>query len=144
VTRAWWIDEAAVLAGSVPGEDEAARLRAEGFGLAVSLKHERKRLAGLSVYSIPIGEGHAPSLVQACEFAALMGAVASSTRSLVFCDNGLGRSSFMGAIYWIAKGLTVDDAVARVARSSGVAPVWPDGRWHDVLVGFERLGWRFP
>jgi hypothetical protein len=142
VTRAWWIDEAAVLAGSAPGEDEAARLRAEGFGLAVSLMHGRKTLAGLSVYPIPIGEGHAPSLVQACEFAALMGAVAASTRSLVFCDNGLGRSSFMGAIYWIAKGLTVDDAVARVARSSGVAPVWPDGRWRDVLVGFERLGWR--
>jgi hypothetical protein len=66
--------------------------------------------------------------VQACEFAALMGAVLRSTKSLVYCNDGLRRSAFMGAVYWIARGLSAAQAQERVCVSAGVASAWPDAR----------------
>lgn len=143
MTREWWVDEARLLAGSPPGDGDLARLRADGFGLAVSLTADRAALEGWTVYAIPIEDGQAPSLVQACEFAALMGAVLRSTKSLVFCNDGLRRSAFMGAVYWIARGLSAAQAQERVCFSAGVASAWPDARWGDVLARFEQLHWRF-
>lgn len=150
--RTWWIDESALLAGSNPSNEHLARLRDDRFSLAVSLldeSHDPPRYnkqsaasAGWSIYRIPIAEGAVPSLVQVCEFAALMGAVPRSTKTLVFCDDALGCSAFMGAVYWVAKGLTVSAATARVASSAGMEPGWKSGRWCDVLGKFQRLAWR--
>jgi len=147
-----WIDESKLLASSNPSDEGLARLRADGFGLAVSLLVESKQpprynkksaaSAGWAIYAIPIEEGAIPSLVQACEFIALIGAVPKATRTLVFCDRGLGRSPFMGAVYWIAKGLTVAAATARVASSAGVEPGWKTQAGDEVLRKFEQLQWR--
>ena len=150
--RTWWIDESSLLAGSNPSKHHLARLREERFGLAVSLLDEKRTLprydqqsaasAGWSIYRIPIQEDSVPSLVQVCEFAALMGAVPPATKTLVFCDGGRRHSAFMGAVYWIAKGLKVSEAVARVASSAGMDGSWRTDVGDNVLRKFEQLGWR--
>ena len=149
--RKWWIDESSLLASSHPSDGLLAHLRAEGFGLGVSLlekqqppRYDKKsaEVAGWGIYKIPIEQGATPSLVQVCEFIALLGAVSQATKVLVFCDTGLGRSAFMGAVYWIAKGLTASAATARVASSAGVDPAWNNDGWDEVLRDFEQLRWR--
>jgi len=152
MTPKWWIDESNLLASSHPSDEGLARLHAEGFSLAVSLLDENKQpprydkkvatTAGWAIYSIPIVEGATPSLVQVCEFTALIGAVPKATRTLVFCDNRSGRQAFMGAVYWIAKGLTLAAATARVSSSAGVDPGWKTEAGDEVLRKFEQLGWR--
>ena len=152
--RRWWIDESIVLAASNPSDDDLSALRAEGFGVAVSLldaNHQRPRhdpssaaSSGWMLYMIPIEQRAAtPTLVQACEFVALVGAVGKVTKSLVFCNDGLSRSAFMGAVYWIAKGVPVDTAIARVTMSANMDTAWKKSA-EDVLRSFEKLGWRIP
>lgn len=146
----WWIDESMLLASSHPSDEGLARLRAEGFDLAVSLLDRNKQpprydknsaaIAGWAIYRIPIEEGATPSLVQVCEFTALIGAVPKATKTLVFCERPSGRQAFMGAVYWIAKGLTVAAATARVASSAGLG--WKTEAGDEVLRKFEQLGWR--
>jgi protein-tyrosine phosphatase len=152
MAKSWWIHEARLLAGSNPTNQDLSPLRAQGFSLAVSLldektqhpRYDRKAATdgGWGIYPIPIEEGEPPSLVQMCEFASLIGAAAKATKILVFCDNGLGRSAFMGAVYWIAKGLSAIEATSRVARSAGVDRAWSAEDWHAGLRRFEALQWR--
>src|SRR5262245_45419376 len=89
--RRWWIDEATVLASSNPTDDDLSALRAEGFGLAVSLldeNHQRPRYdprsaasSGWMLYTIPVDhQADTPTLIQACEFVALVGAVSHVTK----------------------------------------------------------------
>ena len=152
--RKWWIDESVVLAASNPSDDELSALRANGFGVAVSLldaDHQRPRYdpksaasSGWMLYAIPIDHGAAtPTLVQACEFAALVGAVGNVTKSLVFCKDGQSRSAFMGAVYWIAKGVPASTAIARVSMSANLDTAWARSS-EEVLRRFEKLGWRIP
>jgi protein-tyrosine phosphatase len=108
-TRTWWIDEPRVMASSNPSDEDLARLRAEGFGAAVSFLEESKHpprydgrfaaAAGWTICSIPIEEGCAPSLEQISEFTERMKAVPDGTKVLVFCESGSGRSALMGAVY---------------------------------------------
>ncbi|HEX7889284.1 MAG TPA: hypothetical protein VF522_08005 [Ramlibacter sp.] len=152
--RRWWIDESTILATSNPSDDDLSALRAEGFGVAVSLldaSHQRPGYdprsaasSGWMLYTIPIDQRAAtPTLVQACEFAALLGAVCNVTKSLVFCKDGVARSAFMGAVYWIAKGVPVNTAIARVTTSANVETAWGRSS-EEVLRSFEKLGWRIP
>jgi hypothetical protein len=152
--RRWWIDESILLAASNPSDDDLSALRAEGFGVAVSLldaNHQRPRYdsgwaasSGWMLYTIPIDHRAAsPTLVQACEFAALLGAVRNVTKSLVFCKDGLARSAFMGAVYWIAKGVPVSTAIARVNLRANADTAWGKSA-EEVLRSFEKLGWRIP
>jgi protein-tyrosine phosphatase len=150
--KSWWIHESRLLAGSNPANRDLLPLRADGFGLAVSLLDERTQAArydkkaaaerGWGVYKIPIEEGVTPSLVQMCEFASLVGVASQTTKVLVFCDSGLGRSAFMGAVYWIAKGLSAGEATSRMERSAGVDRAWNEDAWHACLRQFEALRWK--
>jgi protein-tyrosine phosphatase len=36
---------------------------------------------------------------------------------LVHCEGGIGRTGTMAAAYWIARGLTVADAIARIRKA---------------------------
>ncbi|NNU45246.1 hypothetical protein [Ramlibacter montanisoli] len=150
--RRWWIDEATVLAGSNPNDGDLSALRAEGFGMAVSLLDASQQRPnfdpgsaagrGWMLYTIPIDQrAAAPTLVQACEFAALLGAVSNVTKSLVFCSDDVGRPAFMGAVYWIAKGIPVSAAMARVTLSARVDITWHESS-EEVLRSFGKLGWR--
>ncbi len=146
--RTWWIDEPLVMASSNPSDEELAQLRVQGFSVAVSFlqedrqapRYDRKSaaLAGWSIYPLPIEEGRAASLEQACEFMARMRALPKGTKVLVYCESGLGRSAFMGAIYWIARGLTAAEAVTRV-QGGGVEPDWKTEERESVLQRYEKL-----
>ena len=152
--RRWWIEEPTLVAASSPSDEDLSALRAEGFGVAVSLldaNHQRPRYDvtaatgnGWMLYTIPIDHHVAcPTLIQACEFVALVGAVSRATRSLVFCKDGVARSAFMGAVYWIARGVPVSAAIERVSTSANVDSTWI-GNSAEVLGSFEKLGWRLP
>ena len=129
----WWIDEPLVMASSNPSDEDLARLRAQGFSVVVSLLEEKKRpprydkksaaRAGWTIYSIPIEEGGVPSRDQLADFLRQVRALPEGTKMLVHCESGLGRSAFMGAVYWIAKGLTATEAIARV-QQAGLEPDW--------------------
>jgi protein-tyrosine phosphatase len=149
----WWIDRSWLLAGSNPTDEMLAGLRSQSFSLAVSLldrqrspKYDKHSAAtsGWGVYRIPFDEGATPSLVQVCEFTAFVGAVSQSEarKILVFCDSGTGRSAFMGAVYWVAKGLNATAAKALVASNAGVKTPWSGRDWDEVLLAFEKLRWR--
>jgi hypothetical protein len=150
--KSWWIDESRLLAGSNPATRDLSPLRADGFTLAVSLLDERTQPArydkkaasdrGWGVYKIPIEDGVTPSLVQMCEFASLVGVASRTTKVLVFCDIGIGRSAFMGAVYWIAKGLSTAEATTLVERSAGVERAWNEEALNAGLRKFEALRWK--
>jgi len=140
----WWIDEAVLLAGRNPEDADLARLREWGFGVAVSLLEEERQparydskaasRAGWSIYSIPVPEGAAPSLEQLADFTKRVQS-SQGTKVLVFCDTGLGRSACMGAAYWVARGSTVSDAVARLAKA-GVKSDWLTAERKAVLYAW--------
>jgi len=146
--RTWWFDEPLVLASGNPGDEELARLRARGFSVMVSLLEEGKEparydrqaapLAGWSIHSIPVKEGGAPSLDQIRDFTALLAGLRDSTRVLVHCESGLGRSAFMGAAYWIARGLTAREAIARVQQATASAD-WRTAERARRLQQYEKL-----
>lgn len=147
-TRTWWIDEPLVMASGNPTDEDLAQLRARGFGVAVSFLQEDKQsprydrkaaaLAGWSIHSIPIEEGRAALPDQVCEFMARMTALAKGTKVLVYCESGLGRSAFMGAVYWIARGLTAGEAIARV-QQVGLEPDWKTAERESFLHEYEKL-----
>jgi protein-tyrosine phosphatase len=129
----WWIDEPLVMGSSNPTDDDLARLRGQSFSLVVSFLEENKQpprydkksatAAGWSFDSIPIEEGGAPSPDQLAEFMARVRALPKGIKILMHCESGLGRTAFMGAVYWIAKGLPASQAIARV-QQAGLKPDW--------------------
>ena len=146
-TFAWWISEPLVRGSNNPTDDDLARCRADGTNVAVSLLEEAKQAprynkrsaldAGWSIYSIPIGEGCAPSLEQIRDFTARLEALPTGTKVLVFCESGSGRTAFMGAAYCIGNGLTTSQAIARMSEACG-ATDWVTPERHRVLNEFER------
>lgn len=120
----WWIDEPFLLGSSNPSDKELASLRDQGFSVLVSLLDDSKQpprydvtaaaLAGWSCHSISIQDFHPPSLEQLRDFTALLEAAPPGAGVLVHCEGGSGRTGTMAAAYWIKKGVTATDAVARV------------------------------
>jgi protein-tyrosine phosphatase len=147
----WWVDEPIVMACSNPSDQQLARLRALGFSVLVSLLEEKMQpprydkksaaLAGWAIHSIPIEEGGAPSLDHLCRFTAWMKTLPEGAKVLIHCESGLGRSAFMGAVYWIAKGLPANDAIARVGEAglAKLAPDWNTPQREVLLHDYARL-----
>jgi hypothetical protein len=108
-TYSWWIDEPRAMASGNPGDQDLARLRTQGFRVAVSLlggkarppRYDKKSaaLAGWAIWSVPVEGGGAPSLDQVSELTARMRALPGGAKALVHCESGLGRSAFLGAVY---------------------------------------------
>jgi protein-tyrosine phosphatase len=148
ITYTWWIDEPRLLASSNPNDEDLAQLRAKGFSVAVSFLEEEKQPprysknaaepAGWSIYSTPIEEGGTPPLNEVCKVTALVRALLEETKVLVHCESGVGRSAFMGAAYWIAKGLTASEAIARV-RQAGVKADWNTQERETLLHEYAAL-----
>jgi|SRR5215813_1597726 len=144
----WWIDDPLIKGSGNPTDDDLLKLHAQGFRHAVCLLEEDKQLPrydnhsaetrGWSIYSIPIEEGRPPSLDQVFEFTARLIALREGTKVLVFCESGLGRTSFMGALYWIMKGLTASQAITRVSEATS-ATDWLTADRKRVLSEYEKL-----
>jgi ADP-ribosylglycohydrolase/protein-tyrosine phosphatase len=147
-TRTWWIDEPFVKASSNPTDGDLSQLRSQGFSVVISFLDEKKQPAryskksaadaGWVAHSIPIAGGGVPSLEQMSEFIAFVNTLPAETRILMHCESGLGRTASMAAAYWIAKGLSADEAIERVRQAAS------DGGWNTperecVLRKFARL-----
>jgi atypical dual specificity phosphatase len=123
----WWIDEPWLMGSSNPTDEELADLRADGFTVLVCLldpteQHPRYdvetvRQAGWSCHTIPIKDFRAPSIEQLEEFVRLVDGAGGQTKMLVHCEGGIGRTGTMAAAYWIARGLTVAEAIARIRKA---------------------------
>jgi protein-tyrosine phosphatase len=144
----WWIDEPLTMGSSNPTDDDLTRLRRQGFGLVVSLLEENQQpprydkksalVAGWEFYSIPIAEDGAPPRDKLAEFMVQVRLWTEGTKTLMHCERGLGRTAFMGAVYWIAKGLPPSEAIARV-QQAGLKPDWITQQREKLLHECARL-----
>jgi protein-tyrosine phosphatase len=147
-TFTWWIDDPLIKGSGNPTDDDLLKLYTQGFRHAVCLLEEDKQLPrydkhsaetmGWFFYAMPIEEGCAPSLDQVCEFKARLTALRSGTKVLVFCESGVGRTAFMGAVYWVMKGLTASEAITRVSEATS-ATDWLTADRNRVLSEYEKL-----
>jgi protein-tyrosine phosphatase len=143
----WWIDKPLVMGSSNPSDETLARLRAEDFARLVCLLDENEqrprydpdaaRRAGWSLHSLPIRDYTAPSIDQITMFVGLVDGAGDGARVLVHCEGGTGRTGTMAAAYWIARGLSARDAIARVRRARPGAIETDEQR--DVLHEFATL-----
>ena len=78
------------------------------------------RQAGWSCHTIPVKDYRAPSVEQLDEFVALVDGAGAKAKMLVHCEGGIGRTGTMAAAYWIARGLTAADAIARIRKARRV------------------------
>jgi protein-tyrosine phosphatase len=57
---------------------------------------------------------HPPTVDQLEQFVSLIADLPPGTKTVVHCEGGSGRTGTFGAAYWVAKGLPVSSAIARV------------------------------
>ena len=134
----WWIDEDKLAGSPNPSFEELEGLRRAGFATIVCLLDESEQQPaydpadagrlGYAWRNIPVLDFHAPTLDQFDEFKRIAEAGLISGRVLVHCWGGQGRTGTMGAAYWIYKGMSAADAVARVRRANPKAIESPDQR----------------
>ena len=128
----WWIDNPVLLGSRNPTVDDLEQLRRDGFGVLVSLLNEQEqsprydvpRATGLGFvrHSIPVKDFRPPTVDQLEQFVRLIAELPPGDKAIVHCEGGTGRTGTFAAAYWVAKGMTVSDAIAHVrkARSHAV------------------------
>lgn len=120
----WWIDEPHLLGSSNPSDRDLDSLRTSGFGVIVCLLDEpeqsprydaaRAVSLGYARRCIPVPDFQAPSLEQLEEFVTFVESLSRDTHVLVHCEGGIGRTGTMAAAYWIGRGLSAPDAIAKI------------------------------
>ncbi len=123
----WWIDEPRLLGSGNPTDRDLEELRRRGFTVLVSLlpeetqppRYDLRRAAGLGFarYNLPVEDFRPPTVEQLEQFVRLVSSMSPEARTVVHCEAGVGRTGTFAAAYWVAKGLTVAEAVARVRRA---------------------------
>ncbi len=126
----WVIDDA--LAGMpqpgarAPMESDLEYMSKEGVKLIVSANFEGVDPAaaaawGIDQVSIPVPDFEAPSMTQMMDFVTLTRSrLDAGDRVAVHCTAGLGRTGTFLAVWFVADGMTADEAIAHVrARRPG-------------------------
>lgn len=120
----WWIDTPHLIGSSNPTGADLEELQRDGFGVLVSLLDEQEQCPGYDVaraatlgfvrHNIPVKDFHAPTVEQLAQFVSLVAGLPRGAKTVVHCQGGTGRTGTFAAAYWIAKGLSVSGAIARV------------------------------
>ena len=122
----WWIEEPILLGSRNPTERELEVLYHEGFRTIISLLDEdespyydpkKMEEMGFNRYSIPIRDFTAPTLADFKKFLDIVSDSLKQGKVLVHCQGGMGRTGTMAAAYWITKGLSAKNAIAKVRKS---------------------------
>jgi len=132
----WWIDKPFLKGSGNPTDADLKKLRKKGFAVIVSLLMEDERLPGYDVgraadlgftrHNIPVKDYHAPTLDQLEQFVGLIETLPSGAKTIVHCEGGTGRTGTFAAAYWVAKGLTASEAIARVRKARPQAIETPE------------------
>ena len=67
----------------------------------------------------------------------LLESLPAQTKVLVFCESGQGRTAFVGAVYWVNKGLSASDAIVRMSEACATSE-WATAERRHVLREYER------
>ncbi len=142
----WWIDEPRLLGSCNPTTRDLEELRARGFTLIVSLLEEdlqppdydvpRVAALGYRRHNIPVRDFAPPKIAQLIEFVEFLKRQPADTRAIVHCQAGVGRTGTFAAAYWVAKGLTAENALKKVRQARPQAVETPDQR--AALEEFAR------
>jgi protein-tyrosine phosphatase len=143
----WWIDEPVLVGSPNPTNEELEQLRVSGFSVIVCLLDIQEQTcryatgravaAGWEWHNIAIRDFSAPSIEQLKSFVALMATLLPQKAVVVHCQGGTGRTGTMAAAYWIGKGLSAAQAIARVRQRRPNAVETPEQE--AVLEDFARL-----
>src|SRR5207249_968491 len=118
-----WIERPLLAALARPSSPEDfSWLRQQGIEVLVSLTEDRPRRdwvedAGLLVFHEPMEDMEAPSQDQLDRVvSAMLRAIERNMAVAVHCGAGLGRTGAVLAAYYVAKGMTAQNAVGHVRR----------------------------
>jgi atypical dual specificity phosphatase len=118
-----WVDKPHLAALARPSDsDDFSWLRKQGIELLISLTEERPRRdwvddAGLLVMHVPVVDMEAPTQDQLDRcVSAIERANERGMGVAVHCGAGLGRTGVVLAVYFVAKGTSAQNAIARVRR----------------------------
>ena len=118
-----WIEKPLLAALARPSStDDLLWLRAQGIEVLLSLTEDRPRRdwveeAGLLVYHEPLEDMEPPTQEQLerC-MSAILKATERGMGVAVHCGAGMGRTGAVLAAYFVAKGMTAANAIARIRR----------------------------
>jgi len=116
-----WIDQPILAALGCPNDvDDLAWLRRQGIELIITLTEDPLRRdwltdAGLLALHIPIADMTAPTREQIEEsVSAIRKAVEQGLGVAVHCLAGKGRTGTVLACYFVARGMSAEEAIARI------------------------------
>ena len=118
-----WVDKPHLAAMARPSDaDDLVWLRRQGIELLISLTEERPRRdwvddAGLLVMHVPVEDMEAPTQGQLDRcVSAIERANGQGMGVAVHCGAGLGRTGVILAAYFVAKGVSAQNAIGKVRR----------------------------
>jgi protein-tyrosine phosphatase len=122
---AWWIDEPVLLGTSNPTTEQLTAWYGDGFRTVISFLEEATQppaydvsvvqAMGYERCNIPLHDGPlAPDLSQYEEFTRIVDENLKRGGVIIHCMAGRGRTGAMAVAYWIGKGLSADQAIAKM------------------------------